>query len=340
MGRQLASATDASGNVAVYQYDYNGLRTSKTYNNSTTTYVYVNNVLTAQITGNEQLYFRYDSNHELLAFEYDNGNIVESYYYVKNLQGDIIGILDSAGTEVVSYEYDAWGKGLPATGSLASTIGEINPFRYRGYYCDTETGLYYLQSRYYDANIGRFINADDAQILLLNQESSIQHNLFAYCLNNQINRIDKYGYKSRRVNLVLGKMEDKFAKQIVDHWIYGKGKFLKISNDNEWSEYLFANKKLKEKVDKAVKKAINKGESSFGIYNQKLKLSETGDGGYYTGYDLLNGSNAFCGGFSAWGTIRKNKNNEYVINTKCSFNDIVDPNFQYSGDRFYYKVMK
>ena len=82
------------------------------------------------------------------------------YYYRKNLQGDIIAILNTNGTKVVEYTYNAWGEVLGVTGSLANTIGRINPFRYRGYYYDTETGFYYLQSRYYDPVVGKFLNAD------------------------------------------------------------------------------------------------------------------------------------------------------------------------------------
>ena len=84
-----------------------------------------------------------------------------AYWYVKNLQGDIIGILDSDGTEVVNYVYDAWGQvSLGGTPWNWVALGELNPFRYRGYYYDTESGLYYLNSRYYDPEISRFLNAD------------------------------------------------------------------------------------------------------------------------------------------------------------------------------------
>lgn len=79
---------------------------------------------------------------------------------MKNLQGDIIGILDSDGTKVVEYVYETWGQFAVSYGSMAATLGELNPFRYRGYYYDQKSGLYYLNSRYYDPEIGRFLNAD------------------------------------------------------------------------------------------------------------------------------------------------------------------------------------
>ena len=86
-----------------------------------------------------------------------NGN---TYYYYYNLQGDVIGLYDSDLNIVVNYTYDSWGKVLSITGSMADTLGQANPFRYRGYYYDSESGLYYLNSRYYDPEVGRFINAD------------------------------------------------------------------------------------------------------------------------------------------------------------------------------------
>jgi RHS repeat-associated protein len=112
------------------------------------------------------------------------------YYYLKNAQGDITHIVDCDGVEVASYEYDAWGNHLSINGG---DIAEINPYRYRGYRYDLETGFYSLQSRYYDPEIGRFINADDTDVLGVEQGSLLQYNLFAYCLNNPVNRFDDSG---------------------------------------------------------------------------------------------------------------------------------------------------
>ena len=105
------------------------------------------------------------------------------YGHVQNLQGDIIQIIDANGAVVVEYTYDAGGKVLNVTGSMAGTLGEIQPFRYRGYVYDVETGLYYLRSRYYNPGIGRFINTD----MLLDG------NLFTYCQNTPTCLIDPYG---------------------------------------------------------------------------------------------------------------------------------------------------
>ena len=106
-----------------------------------------------------------------------------AYAYVKSLQGDIVAILDENGNTVVSYGYDAWGVPLWCTGELAETLGKVQPFRYRGYVFDEETGLYYLRSRYYGSEWCRFINSDS--ILTLN--------LFCYCNNQPINNADSNG---------------------------------------------------------------------------------------------------------------------------------------------------
>ena len=94
---------------------------------------------------------------------------------------------------MVSYEYDAWGKNLSVSGSLAGTVGQANPFRYRSYYYDNESGFYYLQSRYYDAGVRRFINADE--IMFLGASGTVLgYNLYAYCENNPVNSIDETGF--------------------------------------------------------------------------------------------------------------------------------------------------
>ncbi len=116
-----------------------------------------------------------------------------AYAYVKSLQGDIVAILDENGNAVVSYGYDAWGAPLWCTGELAETLGKVQPFRYRGYVFDEETGLYYLRSRYYNPRWGRFVNADS----LIASENAISQNLFRYCKNSPISRKDTNGARSK-----------------------------------------------------------------------------------------------------------------------------------------------
>ncbi|WP_205694239.1 RHS repeat-associated core domain-containing protein [Clostridium manihotivorum] len=112
------------------------------------------------------------------------------YFYIRNGQGDIIGIVDGSGTQVVSYSYDTWGKLVSITGSLKDTVGVKNPYRYRGYRYDSETGLYYLQSRYYNPDWGRFVNADT---ITGSTGELLTANMFAYCRNNPVNHADLDG---------------------------------------------------------------------------------------------------------------------------------------------------
>ena len=110
----------------------------------------------AAVAPGKSLLFSYDANGQAVSVNY-NGT---EYYYLRNGQNDIVGLMDESGVRVVEYIYDAWGKLISTTGTLATTLGADNPFRYRGYYYDTETGLYYLTTRYYDPEVCRFISAD------------------------------------------------------------------------------------------------------------------------------------------------------------------------------------
>jgi RHS repeat-associated protein len=106
----------------------------------------------------------------------------DEYFYLRNIQGDITGLVDPSGAEVVSYQYNTWGELVSISGSLAETVGEKNPYRYRGYRYDSETGLYYLNARYYNPEWKRFLNADT-----FGEEVGdlLSHNVFAYVKNNQ-----------------------------------------------------------------------------------------------------------------------------------------------------------
>ena len=119
----------------------------------------------------------------------------EKYGYIVNLQGDVVGLIDNAGTEVVKYVYDAWGKILSTTGALASTLGSIQPFRYRGYVFDQETGLYYLKSRFYGPTLCRYINDDNIIVAYC----ICAQNFFSYCRNHAVNMCDTSGNWEERV---------------------------------------------------------------------------------------------------------------------------------------------
>ena len=211
-GRQLASAT-VDGKQVSYTYDMSGARSGKqvytTSNQRTTTYTYT--TLSGKVmrqqweTRNsddtvyqamQSLEFVYDDGNQPFAMIYKHGQTTELYYYVLNAQGDVIALLNSAGSLVASYNYGAWGnysvhddKGAKIT--KASFIGHINPLRYRGYYYDRETRLYYLQSRYYDFANCRFINADT--FATTDANGFLSANMFAYCENNPVMRTDEDG---------------------------------------------------------------------------------------------------------------------------------------------------
>ena len=137
-------------------------------------------------TTTKTLDFTYDNVGMPYSLIYNSGTTTTTYYYITNLQGDVMYLADASGNEVAAYDYDPYGKIISATGAMA----EINPLRYRGYYYDSETGFYYLQSRYYDPEICRFINADN---YASTGQGIIGYNMFAYCLNNPILGADENG---------------------------------------------------------------------------------------------------------------------------------------------------
>ena len=180
-GRSLATASDGTNSLS-FAYDASGLRTSKTVNGTTYRYYYAGGKLMRMSWGANILDFFYDESGLPYAMKY-NGT---AYYYITNLQGDVMRIVDGSQNTVTSYDYDPYGKVISATGTLAN----INPLRYRGYVYDTETGFYYLQSRYYDPTIGRFINADS---YATTGQGIIGNDMFVYCLNSSVNCLDRHG---------------------------------------------------------------------------------------------------------------------------------------------------
>ena len=185
-GRKLSTVNN--GKKIQYFYDHTGRRARKTVDGVTTDFRMAGELLMSQKAGDVTTYFSYDSAGNLIGMSAGR----ERYFYTRNAQNDITGLIDENGTSVVQYQYDSWGKLLGITGSLASTIGKRNPFRYRGYYYDDETGFYYVSSRYYDPEIGRWINADDA---IAGVGGDIRgYNLFAYCMNDPVNMSDHTGH--------------------------------------------------------------------------------------------------------------------------------------------------
>ncbi|MGY0374231.1 RHS repeat-associated core domain-containing protein [Clostridium sp. JNZ J1-5] len=186
-GRQLLGI-NGNGKDISFKYNVDGIRTEKTVNGVTTKYHLAGDRVTFEDNGTDKIYYTYDDDSNLVSMNL-NGT---EYYYVRNAQGDIIGLFDKTGAQVVSYTYDSWGKLVSIDGTMKDSVGVKNPYRYRGYRYDTETGLYYLQSRYYNPEWGRFINADG----IIGQTGELLgHNLFMYCKNNCVNGKDPSGFR-------------------------------------------------------------------------------------------------------------------------------------------------
>lgn len=204
-GRQLAQIT-TGGRTSAYRYDADGIRTYKKVGSVAHEYRTLNGKVVYEKIGSGStakiMIFSYDAQGRPFAVKYstNNGGSYITYFYALNQQGDVVKIFrslpsrDSNGnlnglTEAVyaTYTYDAWGNILSQSGSMAST----NPLRYRGYYYDSETGFYYLQSRYYDPATRRFINADVYSST--DSSDAISCNMFAYCGNNPTSRSDETG---------------------------------------------------------------------------------------------------------------------------------------------------
>ena len=182
-----------------FVYNAAGLRVKKIADGITTEYFLHGKLITHMTRGDYSMHFFYDGQSRPQQVEFTDNtkddNKTSIYTYVHNLQGDIVGIVDADGNKVVEYTYDAWGKLLVCDCVKALMLGFMNPFRYRGYVYDEETGLYYLRSRYYNPVWGRFINAD---VLLGKIGSVISHNIFAYCKNSPIILVDPDGKQGFR----------------------------------------------------------------------------------------------------------------------------------------------
>ena len=188
-GRQLKTLKK-SGTLSQYVYDNDGRRIQKTVGDKVTRfYLDGDKIIAQKEEGGERMDFLYDEKGTPFAFEYQE----KMYFYQTNLQGDIIGIVDSKGSQVVVYRYDAWGEVLVSSDASGFGLAQINPLRYRGYYYDQETGLYYLQTRYYDPKVRRFLNADDASVLTKDPEQLTEKNLYAYCDDNPVMYRDDTG---------------------------------------------------------------------------------------------------------------------------------------------------
>ena len=193
-GRQLKQFTKTDGTVIDYTYNANGIRTSKTVNGVKHTYTLDGTKILRETWTkdgvNHSIVPMYDNEDSACGIQY-NG---EPYYFQKNLQGDIIAIIDKDANTVARYSYDAWGVCTITEDVSGCNIAEVNPYRYRGYYSDAEIEMYYLQSRYYNPVVGRFINSDEVVFGTLLIKGYSANSLFTYSVNNPVVYLDRSGY--------------------------------------------------------------------------------------------------------------------------------------------------
>jgi len=152
----------------------------------------------AEEWGNHLVLYLYDADGSPVGMQYRNTSYAagqfDTFWFEKNLQGDVVAVYNHSGIKLIAYTYDAWGNSsVSYYNSGASTTATYNPFRYRGYYLDSESGFYYLNSRYYDPAIGRFITADKLSTIKATSFDLVDKNLYAYCDNNPITRTDDSG---------------------------------------------------------------------------------------------------------------------------------------------------
>ena len=203
-GRNMTEASLGAGLDMSYSYNADGLRTKKDVDwpnlQKNIEYYYDANgrlvYETIKNAGgrNDKIIYMYDGTGRLMGLAYrDTPGATYNYFYERNGQGEIIGLFNSNGTRVVEYVYDAWGKCTIVSDTTGEKIGTLNPMRYKDYYYDIETGWYYLNSRYYDPDAGRFISPDDIEYLGADGSPN-SYNRYAYCGNNPVMYADPSGH--------------------------------------------------------------------------------------------------------------------------------------------------
>ena len=265
-GRQLKSF-DAN----TYTYNANGIRTSKTVNGVKHTYMLEGTKILRETWGANTLIPLYDCEDSICGILYNNA----PYYFRKNLQGDVIAVTDADANDVCGYSYDAWGVCTVTYDTSGAGIGEINPYRYRSYYYDSEIGMYYLQSRYYDPIIGRYIIFDEIETVCLNTDS-LTPNVFIYCKNNHVNEKDETGMFSfsdlfSKISSFIQRLFQRFMDNLKKQ-IQITSKYIKISITViklvlDLAITIVVNKFLKWSIEKIIgivmKKYIKKSTNSF-----------------------------------------------------------------------------
>ena len=252
-GRQLKKFDNIE-----YTYNANGIRTSKKVNDVLHTYTLDGTKILRETWGSNTLIPLYDNEDGVCGILYNN----VPYYFIKNLQGDVISIVDKDAQTVARYSYDAWGVPKVKLDSSDCQIATINPFRYRGYYYDEEIEIYYIEGRFYDRTIGRFICTDIAENIGATQ-NILEINLCSYCECDPINNLDLNGAISwKKILSVLNKVGG-VAKKILEYLVDGAGWILGIKNS--------IRRKDISKIAKEAKRSPHRVRQCFEWLDKKVK---------------------------------------------------------------------
>lgn len=303
-----------------YDYVYNdeGLRIKKTdYRGITWNYIYDGNKLIREKSINNTLDFLYDEYDNLYGFIKDNS---EKYLYIRDQLQNIIGITDINGKIVVKYSYDAWGAIKSIIDTSSSGIGKLNPFRFKGYYYDNESSMYYCKTRYYVPQWGRWLSADSIEYL--NPESINKLNLYTYANNNPVIYYDPDGHMALLCALLIlgaiGMVANVGSQALTD---------LAYRNEFKWENYLVAAGAgflggmcyAIPGVGSIVSAAVTSGLTTAG---QMIVSGE-----YYDGWDylIMAGGSAILSGLTAWefGKISNNlsffKDSNFILDSFSKF---------------------
>ncbi len=291
------------------------------------------NLLQKEERGNTQSYL-WDGN--VAGIREDRGTA--SHYYLQDELGSPIRLMDRNGELAESYGYDEFGR------DLYGNQGIMQPFGYTGYQADRITGTYYAQAREYMPLNGRFVSKDKDRFYKIAVPSS--WNLYVYCASNSLRFIDPQGHEGREGREGIDTLTDyatsewdKFGLQIGLHWLYGNGEDMNISSDstvifgqNEWQTYMQDNAILTGKVGDVVipiGESLDNGESVEVDMNMSMVIDNGEDA---VGYQFLHGTDATVGGFQISGSISKDNKGNTTYDLTYTWNDIMNPNFNYSTD--------
>ena len=202
----------------------------------------ISQIVGGTVLSTKTLDFFYDESGRPFAFNYTpEGSTPNTYYYILNLQGDVVQIIDEGGVLQAEYVYSPWGGVISAEGDLA----EINPLRYRGYYYDSETGFYYLQSRYYDPENHRFINAD--VYTTTDASNAISCNMFAYCENRVIMAEDRTG-----MAVLLPQYTCPSSVTLLYLWLTGDGSQQNFDGNSNLAASFRASQYMNDRLDECI----------------------------------------------------------------------------------------